>query len=187
MLYTILLGIGALGLLAQTALGHLHDGDGGAGHDHDGDGIPDGGAGSHGHESASPWMLLSPLRLFSFSLGAGAGGLIFGSAVRSPWALALVAGLAGIAFYRFVVKPLWRVAQKFASRPAENLSAAVAREAVAASRFDERGRGIVSLIVDGHVVRLLAQLEESAPVSPGDRLTITRVDGARNTCRVTKL
>ena len=181
MIYPILLGVGLLGLLAQAALGHAHDG---AGHDHDGDGLPDAG---HHEGGVSPWTLLSPLKLFSVSLGAGAAGLALGNLVRSPIWLAALAGLAGLAFYRFVVKPLWKVVRKFESRPAENLSAAVAQEAVADSRFDERGAGIVQLHVDGQRVRLLAQLEEIVPVAPGDKLVVTKIDGARNTCRVTKL
>ena len=183
MIYPILLAVGALGLVVQTALGQVHDG---GGHDHDGDGLPD--AGHHeGHEGASPWMLLSPLKLFSVSLGAGAGGLLLGSLVRSPWILALLAALLGLAFYRFAVKPLLRIVRKFESAPAENLSAALAKEAIADSRFDERGQGIVTVKVDGQIVRLLAQLEDLAPVAPGDKLVITKIDGVRNTCRVTKL
>ena len=180
MLYPILLAVGVLGLVVQAVLGHVHDG--GGGHDHDGD------TGHHeGHDSASPWMLLSPLRLFSFSLGAGAGGMALGSLVRSPWILAIVAGLAGLAFYKFVVKPLWKAVRQFESKPAENLSASVAREAIADSRFDASGKGIVTVKVDGQVVRLLAQLEEIVPVAPGDKLVVTKIDGVKNTCRVTKL
>ena len=166
--------------MAQAALGHVHDGGDGHGGDaghHDG----------QGHESASPWALLSPLRLFSLSLGAGAAGLALESLVRSPILLAVVAALAGLAFYRLVVKPLFRVVRKFESKPAENLSASVAKEAVADSRFDDAGQGIVQLHVDGQRVRLLAQLEEIVPVAPGDRLVVTKIDGPRNTCRVTKL
>ena len=186
MIYPILLGAGALGLVAQAVLGHVHDG--GDGHHHDGDGLPD--AGSHhgeSHDAVSMWALLSPLRLFSFSLGAGAAGLALGNLVRSPILLAVIAGLAGLAFHRFVVKPLWKVVRKFESKPAENLSSAVAQEAIADSRFDDAGQGIVQLHVDGQRVRLLAQLEEIVPVAPGDKLVVTKIDGARNTCRVTKL
>ena len=184
MIYPILLGAGAVGLVAQAVLGHVHDG--GDGHDHDG--LPD--VGSHhgeGHDGVSMWALLSPLRLFSFSLGAGAAGLALGNLVRSPILLAVIAGVAGLAFYRLVVKPLWKFVRKFESKPAETLSAALAGEAVADSRFDERGAGIVQLNVDGQRVRLLAQLEEIVPVAPGDKLVVTKIDGARNTCRVTKL
>lgn len=182
MIYPILLGVGALGLVAQAVLGHVHEG--GDGHDHDGDGHADVG---HHHDGVSMWALLSPLRLFSFSLGAGAAGLALGGVVRSPLLLALIAGLAGLAFYRFVVKPLWKVVRKFESKPAETLSSAVAQEAIADSRFDENGQGIVTLTVDGQRVRLLAQLEEIVPVAPGDKLIVTKIDGAKNACRVTKL
>ena len=183
MIYPILLGVGALGLVAQAVLGHVHDG--GDGHHHEGgDGHADVG---HHHDSVSMWALVSPLRLFSLSLGMGAAGLALGGIVRSPLLLAVIAGLAGLAFYRFVVKPLWKVVRQFESKPAETLSSAVAQEAIADSRFDDDGQGIVTLTVDGQRVRLLAQLEEIVPVAPGDKLVVTKIDGAKNSCRVTKL
>jgi len=179
MVYSILLAVGLIGLIAQVVLGHIHDG--GDGHAHDGH------AHHEGHETASYLTLLSPLRLFSTSLGTGATGLLLGGILRPAWLLFVVSLLCGIAFYQLVVRPLLNVARRFESKPAGTLKAAVAKEAVADSRFDESGRGIVTITVDGQLVRLLADLDEPGEVRPGDRLTVTEVDGVKNTCKVTRL
>ena len=53
------------------------------------------------------------------------------------------------------------------------LSGAVGQEATADSRFDATGRGIVTLVVDGHLVRLLATLEGSPEaVEAGEKLVV---------------
>ncbi len=189
MVYSILLAIGGLGLIVQTVLGFAH-GDGGDGHGHhhaESHGHDAGHAHDHNHEAHSVWALLSPLRIFSLALGTGAAGVALGGLIRSPYLLGVAAVLLGIAFYQLVVRPLWRVAQQFASKPAENLQSALSQEATADSRFDELGRGIVTVTVDGQRVRLLAQLDAPGEVAPGEKLVITRIDGAKNTCQVTKL
>jgi hypothetical protein len=188
MVYMILLAVGGLGLVVQTVLGFAH-GDGGDGHGHHAEnhGHDAGHGHDHNHEAHSVWALLSPLRLFSLALGTGAAGVALGGLIRSPWLLGLVAVLLGVAFYQLVVRPLWRVAQQFASKPAENLQSVLSHEAIADSRFDDAGRGIVTVTVDGQIVRLLAQLDAPGEVLPGEKLVVTRIDGARNTCQVTKL
>ena len=135
--------------------------------------------------------VLSPMTLFSVSLGAGATGMLLGS--RYPARLtALLAVIAGLAFFALVVSPLTRFAQRFVSDPAKTLAGTVAGEAVAQNRFDASGRGIVNVSLDGQIVRLLAYLERGdhasgVSVAPGDTLVITQIDEAKNTCRVTKL
>lgn len=171
MLYETLLLIGLVGLVAMAALGFLEDGDG----DDDTD------------DSESPWRVVSPLRLFSLALGAGASGLLAGLVIASPLLRALAAAAGALAFDALVVRPLWKLLLRFASRPAQTLSSAVGQEAVADSRFDEFGRGIVRVTVDGHVTRLMATLDEVVPVSSGERLVVVQIDGASNTCRVAKL
>lgn len=134
---------------------------------------------------------LSPMTLFSVSLGAGATGLLLGDKFAGVLT-AILAMLAGMLFFGFLIRPAMRFIQGFASQPAKNLAGVVATEAVAQNRFDERGRGIVRLPIDGEIVRLLAYLEpedhaKGIEVAPGDKLTVTRIDEGTNTCHVTKL
>ncbi|MGC4045675.1 MAG: hypothetical protein QM758_17935 [Armatimonas sp.] len=184
MVYPILLAVGLLGLIAQTVLGHIHDG--GDGHAHDGQGH-EAHDGHDSHDTSAYLTLLSPLRLFAICLGTGAAGLLLGGIIPTAWLLAIVSLVCGLAFYQFGVRPLLNLARRFESKPAGTLKATVAKEAVADSRFDESGRGIVTVTVDGQLVRLLADLDEPTEVRPGDRLTVTEIDGAKNTCKVTRL
>jgi hypothetical protein len=208
MIYETLLIIGALGILVQAALGlghgfggHAHSpGAGHAGHGHAGHT----GAHSHGqhgsHEQhgerttggSSPlWALLSPLAIFSLCIGAGATGLLVHSLLHGGWAT-LAALVGAFVFYGLLVRPLWNLVMRFASDPALALEGVVATNAEAMGKFDSQGRGMVRVILDGQVVRLLAHLEQEDQqkgliVAPGDKLTITSVDGKTNTCHVTRL
>jgi len=79
----------------------------------------------------------------------------------------------------------------FASDPCEGLEGAVAKGAIAATRFDQTGRGLVKLTVDGQTVQVLATLDQDElargiSVAQGDSLTVLDVDPKRNTCRVTR-
>jgi len=196
---SMLLLIGVLGLLAQVLLGGAHAGHmghgGHGGHAH-------GGSAGHGHHAgqhrgpsgraSSPlWTLLSPLCFFSACLGAGATGLLL-KHLHLP--LGLVAGaalLGGAFFYGLIIRPLWNVLFRFASTPSTALAGTVAHEAEALTRFDAAGKGLVRVIIDGQLVRILATLEPEdraeGAVRPGDRLTITSVDGHTNSCRVARL
>jgi hypothetical protein len=187
MLYQILLAVGGLGLLTQAALGFA-----------DGDSDNDGGGGHHAHtqdqhgqnQDGHAWLLmLSPLRLFGVSLGIGAAGMGLQSATAlSPWLVLVLALLAGWGFYRLIVKPLMALAMRFASKPAATLSGTVGQEATADSRFDTTGKGIVTLVVDGHLTRLLATLEGSPQsVEAGEKLVVIEIDTRRNTAKVAKL
>lgn len=209
MIYTTLLLIGTLGLIAQAlfGLGHGHGGHhagghhaGGHAHGH-GEHTP----GQHAHQSQerhgptqprsgrglSPlWTAFSPLTIFSVCLGIGATGLLLAPFHWASRLAALAALAGGAAFYALVVRPLWGLVFKFASTPGRALEGTVATEAEALSRFDARGRGMVRLHIDGQIVRVLATLEPGGPqpeITPGERLTVTSVDSHANTCRVARL
>lgn len=111
------------------------------------------------------------LRLFGFCPGMGGAGLVLQSAAKlSPGLIFALALLAGWALYRLVIKPLMVLTLRFASKPATTLSGAAGQEATADSRFDAKGQGIVTLTVDGHLVRLLATLDsEPQPVEAGGK------------------
>ena len=204
MIYTTLFLIGLVGLFAQAVLGMSHGGHaghaghGGQGHGHAGHSSH----GSHGHaeqshsgheHSPSPlWTLLSPLAIFSLCLGAGATGRLLRPAHLAASLLALAAAFGGLAFFGLGVRPLWNLLFRFASKPSAALEGMVARQAEAVTGFDERGRGLVGLTIDGQWVRVLATLESdasanAAPVKPGERLTVISVDGRANSCRVARL
>ncbi len=201
MLYTTLLLVGLAGLLAQAVLGLSHGSHAGhAGHSghaghagHTDHGGHDGQHGDHGAERGpSPlWTLLSPLAIFSVCLGAGATGLL----LRPMHWAAAVTGLAaifgGLVFFGLLVRPLWTLIFKFASKPSAALEGMVARQAEAVTGFDGNGRGLVGLTIDGQWVRVLATLEaegaDTTPVKPGEHLTVLSVDGHTNSCRVARL
>jgi hypothetical protein len=209
MIYTTLFWVGLMGLFAQAVLGLSHGGSAGhsgghAGHSgghagHSGGHAPHGHAG-HGHANGtrggrgpSPlWTLLSPLTIFSLCLGAGATGLLTKPAHLTSTLAALAAILGGLVFYGLLVRPLWTLIFRFASTPSEALEGMVARQAEAVTGFDASGRGLVGLTIDGQWVRVLAILESddqsnAAIIKPGEKLTVTSVDGHTNTCRVARL
>jgi hypothetical protein len=184
MLYQVLLAVGGLGLLAQAGLGFTHSE---GGHSESGHSIHnEGHTESIGHNG---FLLLSPLRIFGFCLGMGGGGLVLLKATSlSAGPVFALAVLVGWAFYRLIVKPLLVLVLRFASKPATTLSGALGQEASADSRFDATGQGIVTLVVDGHLVRLLATLEgEPQPIEAGEKLQVVAIDTRRNRATVTKL
>lgn len=211
-MYQILLYIGLVGLAAQTFLGFAHGhggnhgghhgdhGHGHIGHDHH--------AHHHGHDThhgsgngsektvtstlAPLWALFSPMTIFSLCLGVGVTGMLAQTYLRNPLLIAVLAIVGGTIFYRFLVRPLWSLILNFASKPADSLAGTLAQEAEAITRFDARGQGLVRVIVDGQVVQLLAHLEtedreNGVTVAPGEKLVVTGVDGAKNSCRVARL
>jgi len=131
------------------------------------------------------------LTLMSFCLGAGATGLILRDLHYSSMLTALAAALGAVAFYALIVKPLFALAFKVASTPSKALEGATATTATAASKFDNSGRGIIKLNIDGQIVRVLAMLDaddriDADQIKPGDSLTVTSVDGHTNTCTVAR-
>jgi len=188
-LCSTLLLIGVLGLLAQALLGGGHAGHAHGGHTaHHGGGVRGGGR----RGQSLLWSLLSPLAFFSLCIGMGATGLLLKHLHLHPAAVAGAAFTGGIVFYGLLIRPLWGLIFQFASTPSKALEGTLAREAEALTPFDTSGKGLVRLNVDGQFVRILATLEpdergESTIVRPGDRLTVTSVDGRTNSCRVARL
>lgn len=200
MIYETLLAVGVLGLLAQAVLGMAHGHDGHHGHvgnhaahaDHGHAGGGHAHQGGHHEAGEGAWhlaSLFSPLTIFSLCVGAGATGLLM-RPYLVPVAVAAAALVGAGAFYGLVVRPLWTLLFQFASRPSRALEGAVTSSAEALTRFDAQGQGMVRIILDGQIVRLLAHLESDEVadrIRPGDRLVVTSVDGHTNTCRVARL
>src|SRR5579875_3301735 len=99
MVYETLLIVGALGMLAQAALGlghgfggaHGHGGHAGHGHGHSQ--AQHGGRGERANGPSPLWALLSPLAIFSLCVGAGATGLLTRAILHGFWSgLAATAG-----------------------------------------------------------------------------------------------
>jgi len=217
MIYTTLLLIGAIGLLAQAVfgLGHGHAGGhhaGGHGHGAGSHGAHGHGGGAHshghgahaqngqnrtaqtelhgGHGASEIWTLLSPLTIFSVCLGVGATGLLVRPQHWAGALTALAAIVGGLLFYGLVIRPLWGLVFGFASTPGAALEGAVAGECEALGRFDAQGRGMVKLSIDGQRVRVLAFLEQgdrAQPVTVGEHLTVISIDARANTCHVARL
>lgn len=203
---SLALGAAGLGFMALSGLGAqghagAAHGHAGAHHGHVAHGHHAHGSSHHGHEHghAEPlnpfaqtlWAVTSPRFLFSFLLGLGltgellrdllAGGALLGAAV-----------VGAIVFERALVTPLWNLAMRFASKPAETLDAALTDEAVAVTSFDANGQGIVSVEVDGQIVQILATLQPSdrqlgVRVRAGQRVRIEDVNTAANQCTVSLL
>lgn len=79
---------------------------------------------------------------------------------------------------------------RFASTPARTLESAVWEEATALTNFDRDGCGLVSIVLDGHEMRVLARLqpeENDRNVRAGDLLLVEDVDATRGQCRVSKI
>jgi len=207
LLAQMLLGGAHIGHLGHHAHGgHAHGGHAHGGHAHGGH-AHGGHAGQHGqgqhhgqahHDGHSQgrgpsplWTLMSPLTFFSVCLGMGATGLLLKHLHLRTSLVALAALLGGLVFYGLIVRPLWNVIFRFASTPSTALAGTVAREAEALTRFDSTGKGLVRVTIDRQIVRILATLEPEdraeGAVRPGDRLTVTSVDGHTNSCRVARL
>lgn len=121
---------------------------------------------------------------------------MFGRALRPFFGGGLLLALAavglGILFEWMLVRPLWNLIFRFASKPALTLESCVEDEATAVTGFDRNGQGIISVDLDGQVIQMLATLRADdralgAAVRAGDRVRIADVDSARNRCTVAVL
>lgn len=158
------------------------------------------GHGHHAHAHGAPgggfnWRAailgwLSPRVLMTLSMGIGAAGLCLASILPAePWR-ALVSVGCGAALEKLAVAPLWNGLMRFASSPARTLESAVMEEATALANFDGDGYGLVSIVLDGHEMRLLARLAPShlgERVPTGAKLLVESVDGARGRCVVSPM
>lgn len=211
-MYELLLLIGGVGFLAMALMGMVHGGGGGHRGPAIGHGHAHGPALGHGHtghvgkgfhmpkmsgaklmkgRGTGLLMLLSPMDLFAMALGAGAAGVLL-KGIIAPGLLIYAAILGALAFNFLVIKPMFALAMKFVTKPSEGLEGTVALKALALSRFDQDGKGIVKLTLDGQVVQLLAHLDPAECelgecVNKGDEVVVLEVDGRRNSCTISKL
>lgn len=151
-------------------------------------------AGNRGDSRLSSlfWSILSPMTIFSYCFGAGLTGILLKQAHLSSILTALISVCGALGFNHLIVQPLANLIFGFASKPSEALDGAVTQTAKVISHFDENGKGLVQVNVDGQLVRILAILEQedrdkATVIQPGEDLTITYVDGHTNTCYVTRL
>lgn len=128
--------------------------------------------------------------IFSLSLGAGATGLLLKPTLSEsvlPWA----ALLGALIFSFAIVKPIIGWLAKFASTPSDGIEGLISQSGTALTRFDDQGRGLVCLTLDGAGIQILATLDRDewsrgVLVAKGDPVTILEVDATKNTCRVTR-
>lgn len=202
-LILFLVGFAGLALMALSGLGHHHAGGGHpvgpAGHSahgghgahvHHAGGGHRGGHASGGGIRSALLSWLSPRVLFAAALGAGASGLLarplFGSLIAGVFALG-----GAVAFELILARPLFRLADKFVSRPALTIESAIYEEAEAVSTFNAAGEGMIRLTMDGQVRQLLGVLlpEERAAgvkVRAGERIRVEEVDAQHNRCVVSR-
>jgi hypothetical protein len=192
--YLFCLLLGSLGLLSMALIGLGSEGHDLGGHDvHAGHDFSAG----HGHAGADAsgegiWSgvvaLLAPRVAFAVLAGAGAVGLVAERALGEPWA-AILAVAGGLAFERFLARPLWNFVFRFGSRPAATLEQALLEPATAATGFDGQGDGLILMVLGGETRQLLGSLraEDQAAgvrVRAGDRLMIEEVNPSGDRCVV---
>ena len=124
------------------------------------------------------------------ALGAGATGKIAQAYATGP-VLVLFAILGGLVFDLAVVRPLMNLIIRFGSQPSQGLEGTVASTAEAVSGFDQQGRGLVKLTLDGQIVQLLGNLDphevsDGKTVHKGERLLVLEVDPTKGTCTVSR-
>ena len=210
-LFTLFLGFGGLLLMALLGLSHGHGsaqghharvsgpgvrGSHGPVHQHGAalprsKGVPRHGGFKQGHVYKHLFGLLAPQVLFGLLLGFGFVGTLLHPLVRVPLVLVGVSVVGAFLFQRGLMAPLWNFLLGFASKPAQTLDTLVLEEGQAATNFDDSGSGLVAVDLDGQTRQILGTLcrEERASgarVRTGDRLFIRSVDGARNTCTVSR-
>jgi len=181
---------------AGHGAGHMGHGAGHAGH---GAGHGGHGAGHTSGEGAAPgaqhaagasseqqaaglfWRLPSPRLVFSLMTLFGAFGFALTEGGHLPPALAgLVAVIPAVLIERYAVTPLWNLLLGFEGTPSAPLDELVLKEATAVTPF-HNGRGLVSVVREGRVVQLRAEMAEpqdAAPVRVGDTLSVEEVDAA---------
>ena len=189
----MLLLIGIVGLATVTLFGGGHGGH--TTHAGNNSGTHQaGGHATHGSSRAMSvfWSIVSPVSLFSLCLGAGAAGLVLKHLHEANAITTLGSFLGAIAFYAVITRPLSSFLMQFASRPSQALEGSIASTADAMGPFDSKGRGMIQLIVDGEIIRILATLDHEdltlgRSIRKGEKLLVTSVDSKRNRCQVTLL
>jgi len=134
---------------------------------------------------------ISPIDIFALSLGAGATGIL-GRHSIDPALLPYAAAIGAMILNYGIVRPMFMLAMKFVGVPSEGLLGAVATMGEAMTKFDQEGKGLIHLVLDGEDKQFLARLDQTdrelgVQVGKGDKLLVLEVDEARNTCRVTRV
>jgi hypothetical protein len=197
--YLFCLLLGSLGLLSMALIGLGSEGHDLGGHDLGGHDVHAGHDLAGGHDAGDAHLsgdgfwsgvvaFLTPRVAFSVLAGAGAVGLVAERALGEPWA-AVLAVAGGLAFERFLARPLWNLVFRFGSRPAATLEQALLEPATAATGFDREGDGLILLVLGGETRQLLGSLraEDRAAgvrVRAGDRLLIEEVNSSGDRCVV---
>ena len=195
-LFLVLLVVGAVGMLLMAIPG-LNHGHGGVGahlpphfpHLTHLPGAPHTaahGAPPHtppvGHSGSITRFIPSPRMIFGFLALYGAFGNAFEKAGHLPVNLAALAALLpAFLLERYALGPFWNRLMAFQGAPCAPLETLVMCEAKAVTPF-RNGRGMVSLVYEGRLVQMRADLtsEQSAlPVSVGDALRVEDIDGKK--------
>ncbi|HLJ79909.1 MAG TPA: hypothetical protein VKT52_00400 [Ktedonobacterales bacterium] len=125
------------------------------------------------------WLTPSPRVLFSLMTLFGAFGYALVEAAHlAPMVAGLLAVIPALLIERFAVTPLWNLLFQFQGTPCAPLQELVLGEATAVTPF-RNGRGLVSVVHDGRLVQLRAELvasQKAMPVRVGDTLLIEEVD-----------
>lgn len=199
MTYVALLIFGFIGLVVMALIGSLRTGNqrsgGRLGHAR----APGAARGGHARPQVgrlahnAAWLVqgLSPIDLMAMAMGAGALGIVGRKVFHDEKIAAAMAIGGALAMDLLVVRPLLSVLLRFASNPSGGLEGMVSQMGEAMTGFDEHGRGLIKLSLDGQTSQVYARLESDelaagVKVRKGDPLVVLEVDVARNSCRVSR-
>lgn len=129
------------------------------------------------------------MNIFAWCLASGASGILLRQQIPNLNTLWAVAATIGVVFTFALVRPLMQLILNFASKPSEGLEGQVSKEAEALCNFDDQGRGLIKIVLDGEVKQLLATLDpiekkNGLEVVKGERVYISSIDPENGTCVV---
>ena len=136
-------------------------------------------------------MFISPLDIFSISLGMGMAGILLRQFLAVGTVLTVCAFVVGFIFNLVVTRGLLRLAMRFAAEPCEGLEGMVNHPGKATTAFGRDGKGVIEICMDGQTSQVLATLDneersKGVTVRKGDVVIILDVDPRRNVCRVSR-
>jgi hypothetical protein len=125
------------------------------------------------------------------AMGAGALGIVGRKVFHDEMVAAWLAIAGAIVIDLLIVRPIFSVLLRFATTPSSGLEGMISQMAEAATGFDDKGRGLVKLTLDGQTSQILGILEQGelssgVHVRKGDSLVVLEVDATRNECRVSR-